>query len=69
MALTQTLVNDNIHGEGLFEDGARRVTKYAVGSIPLIGDLIINTGITDSVADWIGDNIWNPIKRFFGGEL
>jgi hypothetical protein len=56
-------------GEGIIEDAARAATKVGVKAIPIVGQLIPESWV-DKACDWIGDNIWQPIKNFFtGGEL
>jgi hypothetical protein len=53
-------------GEGIVEDGARSVAKTAIRAAPIVGQLIPESWI-DIACDWIGDNIWSPVKKFFGG--
>lgn len=61
-------LNNVTQGEGIIEDTARKAVKWGVRQIPLVGDLLADSGIVDTAADWFGDNIWNPLKKAFGGS-
>jgi hypothetical protein len=50
-------------------DAASKFTKSAVRSIPIVGDILADTGIVDSGINWISENIWQPIKNTFGWSL
>ena len=67
--LATVIKDDNlIDGEGIIdavEDGAKKLTKFGVRQIPLIGDLLIDSGLVDSGINWFSNNIWQPIKKFF----
>ncbi len=54
-------------GDGFVEDAARSATHAIVDLIPIVGQLIPNSWI-DKACDWIGDNIWAPIKNLFTGK-
>ena len=56
-----------VKGDGFVEDAARSATHAIVDTIPIVGQLIPNDWI-DKACDWIGDNIWDPIKKFFTGQ-
>ena len=57
----------NITGQGVIEDTARSTVHSIVDMIPVVGQMIPNSWI-DKACDWIGDNIWRPIKKWFSGK-
>jgi hypothetical protein len=56
-----------VTGRGAFEDAARSAVHTVVDAIPIVGQLIPNSWI-DKACDWFGDNVWDPIKKFFSGK-
>jgi hypothetical protein len=50
-------------------DTASKATKSLVRGIPIVGDLLADTGIVDKGIDLFSEYVWQPMKKWFGGSL
>lgn len=76
---------EDVEGEGIWDsiknmgrkktfadklgDTASKATKSLVRGIPIVGDLLADSGIVDTGIDLFSEYIWQPIKKFFGGNI
>ena len=50
-------------------DTAANVTKSLTRNIPIVGDLLVDSGIVDKGIDLFSEYVWQPVKKLFGGTL
>jgi hypothetical protein len=48
---------------------AANATKSLVRGIPVVGDLLADSGIVDKGIDLFSEYVWQPLKKWFGGSL
>jgi len=49
-------------------DTAAQATKSLVRSIPVVGDLLVDSGVVDKGIDMFSEYVWQPVKKWFGGN-
>jgi hypothetical protein len=50
-------------------DTAAKATKSLIRGIPIVGDLLVDSGVVDTGIDLFSEYVWQPIKKFFGGNI
>lgn len=50
-------------------DTAAKATKSLARNIPVVGDLLVDSGIVDKGIDLFSEYVWQPLKKWIGGSL
>jgi hypothetical protein len=50
-------------------DTAAKATKSLARNIPVVGDLLVDSGIVDKGIDLFSEYVWQPLKKWMGGSL